>query len=67
MQKKSISLQYTEGDNINDLSEEIQGLIQETIKFASNAYAPYSNFHVSAGLVLDSGKILKGTNVENAS
>lgn len=67
MQKKTISLQYTEGDNFNDLSEEIQALIEETIKFASNAYAPYSNFHVSAGLVLDTGKVLKGTNVENAS
>ncbi len=32
-----------------------------------NAYAPYSNFHVGAAILLTNGKIFPGCNVENAS
>jgi len=31
------------------------------------AYAPYSNFHVGAAILLTNGKIFSGCNVENAS
>jgi cytidine deaminase len=32
-----------------------------------NSYAPYSNFPVGAAALTDSGKIITGANVENAS
>lgn len=32
-----------------------------------NAYAPYSNYHVGACVLLRDGTLLKGVNVENAS
>ncbi|MEX1000661.1 MAG: cytidine deaminase [Crocinitomicaceae bacterium] len=67
MQQKSIHINYQEGSDVKQLPKDIQQLISETIQFADNAYAPYSNFHVSAGLLLENGKILKGANVENAS
>lgn len=67
MEKKSLSVQYIEGNNIEDLTTEDQELINETIAFAANAYAPYSNFFVSACLRLDDGTIVKGANVENGS
>ena len=67
MQEKSFSITYHEGEDLTELSENIQNLIHQTKAFANNAYAPYSNFHVSAGLLLDDGTITKGANVENAS
>ncbi len=42
-------------------------LVKAAIGAASNAYAPYSNFHVGAALLLDDGSIVTGANFENAS
>lgn len=42
-------------------------LVQAAIDAAKNAYAPYSNFHVGAALLLDTGEIITGSNFENAS
>ena len=67
MEKKSLSLQYTEGDNIQELAADDLDLVNQAIAFAANAYAPYSNFQVSACLRLEDGTIVKGANVENGS
>lgn len=42
-------------------------LIKAAIDAASLAYAPYSNFHVGAALLLEDGSIVIGSNFENAS
>jgi cytidine deaminase len=42
-------------------------LVKAAIQAAGNAYAPYSNFHVGAALLLDNGEIVTGANFENAS
>jgi len=34
---------------------------------AANAYAPYSHLHVGAAALTDSGEVVTGVNVENAS
>jgi cytidine deaminase len=66
MQKK-ITIDYQEFNYDTLTDSNLKALIDETIQFADNAYAPYSKFHVSAGLRLDSGEIIKGANMENAS
>jgi cytidine deaminase len=42
-------------------------LVKAAIAAAKHAYAPYSNFHVGAALLLDNGEIVTGSNFENAS
>jgi cytidine deaminase len=42
-------------------------LVKAAIEAAGNAYAPYSNFHVGAALLLENGEIVTGANFENAS
>ena len=42
-------------------------LVQAAIAAAEYAYAPYSDFHVGAALLLDNGSVVTGANFENAS
>jgi cytidine deaminase len=65
--EKTLTVNYEEGNNWRNLNEDLHELIEQTITFSKNAYAPYSNFQVSAGLVLEDGTTEFGTNVENAS
>jgi cytidine deaminase len=52
----------------HDLSEDqIETLIAAAREGQAAAYAPYSNFRVGAALLTDTGEIIRGCNVENAS
>jgi homotetrameric cytidine deaminase len=42
-------------------------LLEHARDVAQHAYAPYSRFRVGAALLLSSGEIVTGTNVENVS
>lgn len=67
MKTKNISFSYKEVSDYKELEIEDKNLLDEAIAIAANAYAPYSEFRVGAALRLESGKIIKGTNVENAA
>jgi len=63
----NITLSYRELSDIEELSAEDKNLLKEAMAVAENAYAPYSGFRVGAALRLESGKTVKGVNVENAA
>ncbi len=67
MKTKKISIIYKEVNDPEDLEKADKDLLHEAISAAENAYAPYSGFKVGAALRLESGKVIKGTNVENAA
>lgn len=49
------------------LSEGDQNAIQEAIRQLDLSYSPYSGFSVGAGIELEDGSIIGGSNQENAS
>ncbi len=54
-------------DKPGELSPVEQLLIKKATEALRQAYAPYSNFHVGAAMLLENGKIVTGSNQENAS
>jgi cytidine deaminase len=67
MKEISITTQFSVFESIEELSNDIQNLMNEAITIRKKAYAPYSKFRVGAALLLDNGKIVLGSNQENAA
>jgi cytidine deaminase len=64
---KNILFSYREYENSEELDTEDQELIIAAKEAAKLAYAPYSKFMVGAAIRLESGRIVHGSNVENAA
>ena len=54
-------------DNVDELPDDVQGLMAKAHKARVKAYAPYSNFLVGAAILLENGEVISGNNQENAS
>ena len=54
-------------NNIHELNDEERILMNKASSVLPEAYAPYSHFHVGAAVLMEDGKIITGTNQENAS
>ncbi|MNE18041.1 Cytidine deaminase [compost metagenome] len=67
MKEITITTQFSVFDSITELPTEIQNLMEQAVAVRKNAYAPYSKFRVGAALILDNGKIILGSNQENAA
>lgn len=67
MKKIEINTSFTAYQSVEELPREINDLMQKAIEIRKNAYAPYSKFKVGAALLLDNGKIVLGSNQENAA
>lgn len=53
--------------NESELNETQKNVVEAAKKATFNAYSPYSHFQVGASVLLDNGKILTGSNQENAA
>lgn len=67
MERKELKIEYTQFENINELSQSDKELLQAAIDATSGSYSPYSNFCVGAALLMDNGEIISAANQENAA
>jgi len=67
MRQKKFEFSFEVYSGIDELNAEDRQLLTEARNVTDKAYAPYSNFHVGAAAKLENGKIVTGTNQENAS
>ena len=67
MKEINITTKFSAFDSLIDLPKDVQTLMTEAVEVRKKAYAPYSNFRVGTALLLDNGKIVLGSNQENAA
>ncbi len=67
MTEKEIKFSLRVFETAAELSAEDKALMQQAQEALDNAYAPYSKFRVGAAVLLQNGKVVTGTNQENAS
>jgi cytidine deaminase len=67
MSQHQIRIDFVEYQSSSELNEDDRVLLENARAATSNAYAPYSKFHVGAAARLANGEIITGSNQENAS
>jgi cytidine deaminase len=67
MKENKFEFNYKVFDSIEELPEDLIGLLKEARNITAHAYAPYSNFQVGAVAKMSNGEIVGGSNQENAS
>jgi len=67
MKEITISTKFEVFSSISELPFEVQNIMHQAIEIRKKAYAPYSNFKVGTAILLDNGKIILGSNQENAA
>lgn len=64
---KRLEISYKEYNSIQELTQVEQELAKAAILATKTSYAPYSRFNVGAAILLDNGKVISGSNQENAA
>jgi cytidine deaminase len=67
LKKRELKTVFIEYDAVEELPSEDKKLIVMAKKAAETAYAPYSEFHVGAAVLLENGVCIKGNNQENVA
>jgi cytidine deaminase len=67
MKKFTISAELDIFESVEELPEEVQGLMKKAVEARENSYSPYSKFKVGAAIQLGNGEVISGSNQENAS
>jgi len=67
MEQKTISIAYLDYSSLSELSDDDRMLCLEAEEALLTSYSPYSEFRVGAAILLESGKIIHGSNQENVA
>lgn len=67
MQNKSITVSYKEYVSIDDLSVADKDLCLKAAEAMESSHSPYSRFRVGAAVLLESGRVILGSNQENVA
>jgi len=67
MKQINITTTFSIFDSKEELSADLLDLMNQAIEIRKKAYAPYSRFRVGCAILLDNGKIVLGSNQENAA
>ena len=67
MKIRNINIRIEEYPDVKQLPLADQDLLKEAGDAVKASYAPYSDFHVGAAVLLNNGEIIKGSNQENAA
>ena len=67
MKKNEIIISYQEYEHIDELNETDHLLLEAARKAIKSAYAPYSDYHVGAAVLLENGETVTGNNQENVA
>ncbi|MBS3774506.1 MAG: cytidine deaminase [Bacteroidales bacterium] len=67
MRKKEHHSIFYECSSLSELSPSDRQLVEKAETAASNAYAPYSEFHVGSAVLLENGRSFVGNNQENVA
>lgn len=67
MKEINLTTKLTVFNNFDELPTDIQPLMTNATAIRKKAYAPYSQFRVGVAILLDNGKVVLGSNQENAA
>lgn len=65
--KEQVLFEYEVVTDFASLPIQEKELIARAVKASTDAYAPYSQFHVGAAVLMENGEIIAGNNQENAA
>lgn len=67
MKVKTINIEIEEFEQASELTGEEKTLLEKAATAVHNSYAPYSQFHVGAAVLLANGETISAGNQENAA
>ena len=67
MEERQIVISFESYSSYKEMSSEDRELCEAALDAQKGSYAPYSNFNVGAAVRLADGRIVKGSNQENAA
>ncbi len=67
MKVKKLEINIEEYTDFEELPDEYKKLLKDAGEATESSYAPYSEFHVGASVLLENGVVIKGSNQENSA